>query len=106
MKVSVTSAPAVTVCDVCKMSHLAVIQLAELLDDPLLQDQSLPQLLPVVLDGHFALFPLDRVVPGGDGAGPLHAANSGRTLEEDAAADGWQRGAGLGAGGRHVWASS
>ena len=81
-------------------THLAVVQLAELLDDPLLQHESFPQLFPVVLDRHFALSLLHRVVPGGDGAGP-HAAHTGRRLEEDAAAGGRQRGAGLGAGGRH-----
>lgn len=81
-------------------THLAVVQLAELLDDPLLQHESFPQLFPVVLDRHFALSLLHRVVPGGDGAGP-HAAHTGRRLEEDAAAGGRQRGAGLCAGGRH-----
>lgn len=81
-------------------THLAVVQLAELLNDPLLQDESFPQLFPVVLDRHLALLLLHRVVPG-DGAGP-NATHSGRSLEEDAAAGGGQRGTGLGAGGRHV----
>lgn len=81
-------------------THLAVVQLAELLDDPLLQDESLSQLLPVVLDRHLALFLLHRVVGGGDGA-RAHAAHAGRGLEEHAAASGGQRGACLSAGGRH-----
>lgn len=81
-------------------THLAVVQLAQLLDDPLLQHQPLPQLFPVILHSHFALLLLDRVLPGGDGSGP-HATHPGRSLEEDAAAGGRQRGAGLGAGGRH-----
>lgn len=80
-------------------TYLTVIQHAELLDDPLLQDKSFPQLFPVVLHGHFALLLLDRVFPI-DGSGP-HAAHSGRTLEENAAAGGGQRGTGFGAGGRH-----
>lgn len=82
-------------------SHLTVIQLAELLDDPLLQHQSFPQLLSVVLHRHFALFLLHRIVPGADGAGGPHTAHTGRRLEENAAAGGGQRGTGLGAGGRH-----
>ena len=86
--------------DLCSITHLTVIQLAELLDDPLLQDESFPQLFPVVLDRHFALFLLHRVVAG-DGSGANAADNSGRALEEDAAGGAGQRGASLGAGGRH-----
>ncbi|XP_061756688.1 iodotyrosine deiodinase isoform X2 [Nerophis ophidion] len=83
-------------------THLAVVQVAELLDDPLLQNQPLSQLLAVVLDGDFAVLLLHRVDVGRRAQGRrAHAAHPGRGLEEDAAAGGGQWGARLGAGGRH-----
>ena len=80
--------------------HLAVVQLTELLDDPLLQDQSLPQLLPVVFHRHLPLLPLHRVVPG-DGDRRADASDAGRGLKKHPAARGGQRSTRLGADGGH-----
>lgn len=44
-------------------SYLAVVQIAQLFNDPFLKNESLAQLLAVVLNGHFALLLRHRLIP-------------------------------------------
>ncbi len=77
--------------------YLAVVELAQLFNDPLLQYESLPQLFSVVLHRHFALFLLHRVIAlHRSGAGAAHAG-----LKEHPARGRRQLRGGLGAGGGH-----
>lgn len=66
--------------------YLAAVELPQLLHDPLLQHQALPQLLTVVFHRHFALLvpPLLLHLPGRGGRGPRRRrALPGGALEKD-----------------------
>lgn len=79
--------------------YLAVVQLAQLLDDPLFQHESLPQLFPVVLHRDFALLLLHRVVSRHRAV--AHAAHTGCRLKEYTARGRGDRRGRLGTGGGH-----